>query len=102
LREAALLWFVFSLLDKLVNERLTKPWMVWNCTLTLVVWLGGTYLEIRRRPETTLRFSETMYLPLIAFAVFASILFGIGLVAGRAADRKTLREQQERERRHTA
>jgi hypothetical protein len=50
LREAALLWFVFSLLDKLVNERLTKPWMVWNCTLTLAVWLGGTYLEIRRRP----------------------------------------------------
>jgi hypothetical protein len=55
LREAALLWFVFSLLDKLVNERLTKPWMIWNCTLTLVVWLGGTYLEIRRRPETPLK-----------------------------------------------
>ncbi len=52
LREAALLWFVFSLLDKLVNERLTKPWMAWNGTLTLAVWLGGTYLEIRRRPET--------------------------------------------------
>ncbi len=42
LREAALLSFVFSLLDKLVNERLTKPWMVWNGTLTLAVWLGGT------------------------------------------------------------
>jgi hypothetical protein len=49
LREAALLWFVFSLLDKLINERLTKPWMVWNSTLTLAVWLAGTYLEIRRR-----------------------------------------------------
>jgi hypothetical protein len=43
-----------------------------------------------------------MYLPLITFAVFASILFGIGFVAGRVADRKTLREQQEQERRHTA
>ena len=53
LREAALLWFVFSLLDKLVNERLTKPWMVWNGTLTLAVWIGGTYLEIRRRRETS-------------------------------------------------
>ena len=51
LREAALLWFVFSLLDKLVNERLTKSWMFWNGTLTLAVWLGGTYLEVRRRPE---------------------------------------------------
>jgi hypothetical protein len=49
LREAALLWFVFSLLDKLVNDRLTRPWMIWNATFTLVVWLGGTYLEIRRR-----------------------------------------------------
>src|SRR5664279_5231318 len=35
------------------------------------------------------RFGEDMYLPLIAFAIFASILFGIGLVAGRAADRIT-------------
>jgi len=50
LREAALLWFVFSLLDKLVNEGLTTPWLIWNCSLTLVVWLGGTYLEVRRRP----------------------------------------------------
>lgn len=43
-----------------------------------------------------------MYLPLITFAVFASILFAIGLVAGKAADRKTLRERQEREGHHTA
>ncbi len=38
-----------------------------------------------------------MYLPLIAFAVFASILFVIGLVAGRAADRNAAREEKERE-----
>ncbi len=43
------------------------------------------------------RFGEDMYLPLIAFAVFASILFGIGLVAGRAADRIAEREEKERE-----
>jgi len=39
-----------------------------------------------------------MYLPLIAFGIFASILFAIGLLAGRAADRITLREEKERER----
>jgi hypothetical protein len=38
-----------------------------------------------------------MYLPLIAFAIFASILFTIGLVAGRAADRIAAREAKERE-----
>ena len=42
------------------------------------------------------RFGEDMYLPLIAFAVFAGILFGIGLVAGRAADRIAAREEKER------
>jgi hypothetical protein len=50
MQEAALLWFVFSMLDKLVNERLTKPWVFWNCTTTLAVWLAGTYLEVRRHP----------------------------------------------------
>jgi hypothetical protein len=42
-----------------------------------------------------------MYLPLIAFGVFASILFGIGLVAGRAADRKVLEEKERERRLHT-
>jgi len=40
-----------------------------------------------------------MYLPLITFGIFASILFGIGLIAGRAADRKTVEEEKERKRR---
>jgi hypothetical protein len=44
-------------------------------------------------------FGEEMYLPLVVFAVFATILFGIGFAAGRAADRITLREEKERERR---
>ncbi len=47
-----------------------------------------------RRQE---RFGEDMYLPLIAFAIFAGILFTIGLVAGRAADRNAAREVKERE-----
>gem|GEM_PF-3607362 len=41
-----------------------------------------------------------MYLPLIAFGVFASILFGIGLIAGKAADQKR-REDKNREHPHT-
>jgi hypothetical protein len=41
-----------------------------------------------------------MYLPLIAFAVFSSILFGIGLLAGKAADR-IRREEKKREHSHT-
>jgi hypothetical protein len=50
MQEAALLWFVFSMLDKLVTEKLTKSWVFSNCAMTLAVWLAGTYLEVRRRP----------------------------------------------------
>ena len=49
LREAALLWFVFSLLDMLIKRQLTIPWLFWNSLVSLVVWLAGTYLEIRKR-----------------------------------------------------
>jgi hypothetical protein len=37
-----------------------------------------------------------MYLPLFAFGIFAAILFGIGLAAGKVADRNALREDEKR------
>jgi hypothetical protein len=50
----------------------------------------------QRRRLLPFEFGETMYVPLVTFAVFASILFGIGLVAGRAADRIRLLEEKKR------
>jgi hypothetical protein len=46
-REAALLWFVFSALDTLINGRLTLAWVVTNTTGALGVWVFAIYIEIR-------------------------------------------------------
>ncbi|HVR40155.1 MAG TPA: hypothetical protein VMU84_13755 [Thermoanaerobaculia bacterium] len=37
-----------------------------------------------------------MYVPLFLFGAFASVLFGIGLIAGRLADANEIREDEER------
>lgn len=39
-----------------------------------------------------------MYLPLFAFGIFGAILFGIGLAAGKAADRLAIEEDEKRRR----
>jgi len=49
LREAALLWFVFSALDALTSRRLTVLWGTTNTLGSLVVWLIAIYIEISRR-----------------------------------------------------
>jgi hypothetical protein len=50
-REFALLWLVFSILDRLVDERLTVRWLLANGLWSLVVWTLGAYLELRRPKE---------------------------------------------------
>lgn len=50
LREAALLWFVFSALDALISRRLTVLWGTTNTLGSFVVWLIAIYIEISRRP----------------------------------------------------
>jgi hypothetical protein len=44
-REAALLWLVFSLLDRLVEGKLTTPWVTWNLCGSVAWWLFGIYFE---------------------------------------------------------
>jgi hypothetical protein len=46
LREAALLWFVFSALDALVSGRLTLLWLTANSLGSIAVWTIGMYVEI--------------------------------------------------------
>jgi hypothetical protein len=46
LREAALLWFVFSALDALISSRLTAPWLAANSIGSIVVWSVGMYVEL--------------------------------------------------------
>jgi hypothetical protein len=46
LREAALLWFVFSALDALVSGRLTSAWLSANSIGSIVVWGVGMYVEL--------------------------------------------------------
>lgn len=46
MREAALLWFVFSALDALITGRLTMTWATTNTVGALGVWLIAIYIEI--------------------------------------------------------
>ncbi|MDQ3281090.1 MAG: hypothetical protein M3Q69_06735 [Acidobacteriota bacterium] len=45
LREAALLWFVFANLDRLVSDRLTAAWAFSHMSASFVVWVFGVYIE---------------------------------------------------------
>jgi len=45
-REAALLWFVFSALDALVSGRLTFIWVTANSLGSILVWSSAMYLEL--------------------------------------------------------
>jgi hypothetical protein len=45
-REAALLWFVFSALDALVSGRLTFTWVTANSLGSIFVWSSAMYLEL--------------------------------------------------------
>lgn len=51
LREFALLWLVFSLLDVLIKNELTIRWMLGNLGFTSGIWLLGAYVELKLRKE---------------------------------------------------
>jgi hypothetical protein len=48
LREFALLWLVFSLLDPLIAGSSSRSWMVTNGLLCIALWIAGSYIELRR------------------------------------------------------
>ena len=48
LREGALLWMVFGVLDRVVAERLTAAWLLGNVVCSIAVWVFGVYIELRR------------------------------------------------------
>ena len=50
-REVGLLWFVFALLDKIVDGNLTFPWFAGNVCLSVVFWVFGMYIELRTKDE---------------------------------------------------
>ena len=49
IRECAILWLVFSLLDQFVTSRLTVPWTAWNLSGSFAFWVFGMYIEMKRR-----------------------------------------------------
>lgn len=48
LREIALLWAVFAVLDKFVAEQLTVGWAIANSVGATLVWMFALTLELRR------------------------------------------------------
>ena len=48
LREGALLWMVFGVLDRVVAERLTAIWFLSNVGSSVAIWVLGVYIELRR------------------------------------------------------
>ncbi len=50
MREFALLWFLFALLDMMIEDRLTPRWGFWNGAFSVVLWALGSYIEMRRYP----------------------------------------------------
>jgi hypothetical protein len=61
LREAALLWFVFSALDALISGRLTPFWLTANSLGSIAVWTVGMYVEIvvKKPVETVMKEEPT-------------------------------------------
>lgn len=49
MREIAVLWLVFSVLDKLVVDELTTPWLVTNSTAAAGIWVLSLYIEVYGR-----------------------------------------------------
>lgn len=48
MREFALLWLVFAILDVFVADRLTIRWFTGNFLFAIAVWAIGAYLEMNR------------------------------------------------------
>ena len=52
IREFALLWLVFSVLDVLVKDTLTLRWLIGNIVFSSTLWGLGAYIEVKARKET--------------------------------------------------
>lgn len=48
IREIALLWTVFAILDRVVADRLTVAWAMANLGIGASGWLAGVTIELRR------------------------------------------------------
>jgi hypothetical protein len=48
-REFALLWLVFALLDSVMADKLTLLWLTGNFAGCTTLWICGAYIELRRR-----------------------------------------------------
>lgn len=51
MREIAVLWLVFSVLDKLLTNQLTPPWVAGNGGGAAVLWIIATLWEARSHAE---------------------------------------------------
>jgi hypothetical protein len=51
MREFALLWLVFAVLDVLVAGKLTWSWALGNLGFTSLVWYLGAYIEMHMAKE---------------------------------------------------
>jgi len=51
IREFALLWLVFSILDVLVKDTLTLRWLSGNLVFCMSMWVIGAYIEAKVRKE---------------------------------------------------
>lgn len=51
LREVAVLWLVFSVLDKLLTNQLTLRWAAGNCGGAALLWIIATFAEARKNAE---------------------------------------------------
>jgi hypothetical protein len=49
LRECGILWLVFSVLDEVVQGKLTSLWLIGNAAGALAAWAAGTYIELRKK-----------------------------------------------------
>jgi hypothetical protein len=51
LREVAVLWFVFSVLDKLLTDQLTRTWLLGNTAGSVMLWAVVTLWEARSHAD---------------------------------------------------
>jgi hypothetical protein len=47
-REIGILWLVFSMLDRILANRLTLQWSIANVAGSVAIWLLGLYIDIAR------------------------------------------------------
>ena len=51
IREMALLWMVFAILDRVIADKLTLGWAAINFGIGMAGWAVAVYIELVRLPE---------------------------------------------------